>query len=154
MWAGVEGCDDGNVIAADGCSSTCTIECTDGDTNLIWGGSCYFSFDQLTTWAAARAQCMAFGGYLARAHELRQRTERSAGWVAGSSWIGLNDQGQEGLYEWDLGAGGVSPLASGFTNWEAGEPSGDDCVRMVVYAQWEDRSCATPTRYVCERPLL
>ncbi|HET6583065.1 MAG TPA: lectin-like protein, partial [Nannocystaceae bacterium] len=69
------------------------------------------------------------------------------------SWIGLNDQWAESQFEWDLGASGTTPLAAGFTNWEPGEPTGDDCVRMVGNALWEDRSCGTPTRYVCERPL-
>ena len=72
-------------------------------------------------WADAEERCVGLGGHLASVHDAEEATAVSELCLShlgegGGCWIGLNDMGHEGSFEWSDG----SPLD--FVNWNPGEP--------------------------------
>ncbi|XP_055973252.1 FRAS1-related extracellular matrix protein 1 isoform X1 [Sorex fumeus] len=68
-------------------------------------------------------------------------------------WIGLNDQGRTGHWEWISG----QPVT--FTNWRRGTPQrskpGRNCVLVQRQGKWQTKDCrkGKPHNYVCFRKL-
>jgi len=102
------------------------------------------------TWANAESKCQEWGGHLARinsrqennalASELSKRRIRTA-------WIGYNDIGSEGNFEWK----------GSFSNFAPREPNGhrrENCVELynsVSQGKWNDHYCTSPRAFVCKR---
>ena len=65
------------------------------------------------------------------------------------TWTGLNDRITEGTYMWSDGS------SVEYTNWQPGEPSGQDCVayKSSAFGSLADRTCTERHRYVCQQPL-
>src|SRR4051812_30941587 len=81
---------------------------------------------QLTTstksWSAAEAEAVALGGHLVAVTSPSEQAFLQTTFLSGSNqdrilWIGLTDQGHEGVFTWTTGE------AFGYTNWRAGEPN-------------------------------
>ncbi len=105
-------------------------------------------------WADAAADCVSSGYHLA---DLDDETENSAVWAAAEAedststwWMGLNDQADEGRFEWSGGSD------SSFTSWRRGEPNdfggNEDCGAWVDDSAglWNDKRCTDAFPYVCE----
>ena len=70
------------------------------------------------------------------------------------AWIGFEDMTVEGSFRW------VTMELVNFTNFATGEPNdgggNEDCAITnkagnELPGEWDDRNCATPYAYVCER---
>ena len=116
-------------------------------------------------WAAAETNCEAHGMQLVRIDDAAENA-----WIndvafnsspgIDRNWLGGSDLGTLGDWRWVDGAQFWSGPASGmpvgglYTNWDPGEPNnfgeGENCLVMFAKATWNDDSCFTPHRYVCE----
>lgn len=158
----VEECDDGDVVDADGCSATCTVECAgfvDGDTF-----HCYELHPGLSSWVEARDACLARGrGFYLVTFGSQAELDfvfSDPGVIAslgeapdGNIWIGGTDGSQEGTWVWVNG----EPWT--FEAWTRGQPDdylmAEDCVELWPYDTgfgWNDQSCDDGRAYLCERP--
>lgn len=96
---------------------------------------------QESSWFAAEAKAQAMGGHL-----IAIRSQEMNDWVNSmfsnflgeqrSLWIGLNDVGSEGTFEWTDGT------AFGYSNWFGSEPNNfggrEDSVLMLPGGVWND----------------
>lgn len=118
--------------------------CAGGDAAMASGdGSCFVRFNQVLSFAAAQAACVAFGSQLAILNTAAR--DATAALLVGQDnvWIGLTDQVVENTFVW------VDGSALVFTNFSTGEPNNangqfqEDC---IMYAGsrpgWDDRPCA------------
>ncbi len=136
--------DAASVIHADAAVPADARPCAGG--NLAEAGpnnTCFVFFNTPSTWAAAKAACIAFNSHLAILDSA------AADLVAESmltvdAFIGATDAAVEGTFLWV----DSSPLT--YTNWHTGEPNNgngnyqEDCVVVAgarVGKQWDDRPC-------------
>ena len=106
------------------------------DFSLQTGGQAYKKI-KCENWEAARTQATAEEAYLVAINDAAEQKWLQIVFGNQPSWIGLNDVGQEGEWQWDSG----EPLT--YTNWGFQEPddtnNGDeDCVIMGPSGKWED----------------
>ncbi len=114
-------------------------------------GHCYRLLAELpTTWHLAREACVSWGGDLVAIGSAAEQAFVS-GLTGERTWIGLNDLGSEGAFEWSNGEPG------GYLSFAEGQPDNDEslehCVELVPsegYA-WNDLRCDWPLVAVCER---
>lgn len=152
--AGVEECDDGNVIDDDGCT-TCVVDCEPQGTKHPVTGHCYLVFPDATTWPFAEANCQAWGGSPGLGHlaSIGGQGEQDLVYslITVQTWIGVQDPVVEGDYEWSDGS------VWDYEFWAPGEPDNtyeEDCAFMRVTDDggWNDHACGdTRPAYVCER---
>ncbi|MCB9532060.1 MAG: DUF4215 domain-containing protein [Myxococcales bacterium] len=151
-----EECDDGNAAAGDGCDRCRRETCGAGWIRGAFG-RCY-RVEPARGWTDQRSACRGAGGDLATINN-----ERENDWIvymldlSAAAWIGLNDRGWEGTYEWSNGED------AGYRHWASGEPndggswtSSEDCVQIWPTAaaaadQWNDQDCGSSLQAVCER---
>jgi len=164
-----ETCDDSDAHAGDGCSATCVVEpgwsctgtpsvCTQACSSGSWALSStsreYFLCNGAVPWASADTNCKALDGtasgwFLTTIDDTTENTFVNS-LSTNNLWIGYNDITTEGTFAW---AGGTST----FTGWNAGQPdnSGNsDCVEQQNASGWNDLTCASALRYVCEGPAI
>ncbi|MEM1322250.1 MAG: lectin-like protein [Bacteroidota bacterium] len=116
-----------------------------------YNNSKYYRSNSTANWPAAQADCAANGGNLVTINDLDENEfVRSNLTIGTSSWIGLNDEANEGTYVW------VNGEPFGYTNWSSNEPSrgsGEDYIRLRQdNGQWTDRTLAQSYHYVMEIP--
>nr|XP_034322070.1 uncharacterized protein LOC117688290 [Crassostrea gigas] len=109
-------------------------------------------------WADAEKQCEGINGYRA---EIGSPDENN--WILNfiqnshpyvSVWIGGNDLQNEGTFIWSR-----SGQAINWNNWSGSNPddtdSNENCIEFYTYStyggKWNDRSCDTGIRFVCEK---
>lgn len=178
---GFERCDDGNLIAGDGCDASCWYEgCGDGivqpglgevcdgpdclpdcsafavcDPYLAPGGDTFLVCSFVRSYWEAAADCVTRGGALATPADTAENDVlvASAFAVAAnlSYWIGLDDELVEG--DWRDFAGAPATWFA----WAPGQPDGgvgDNCalVDHELSGGWNDQYCAIPRGYVCRLP--
>ncbi|XP_038058027.1 macrophage mannose receptor 1-like [Patiria miniata] len=120
--------------------------------------TCYtFRPDSSENWQDALYQCRVEGGDLISITGLEdQQFINSRLQFSGAlyTWMGCNDLGREGGWEWS----DTSPFA--FVNWDSGEPSngmwnsplGQHCCTFIsLYGTWADRECERALGYSCKR---
>lgn len=122
-WTGKTGaCDDGNSCTTDACDGktgarTFTVKAggnAPACDGAVVGGRCMKAFQAAGTWAAAEQACVVWGGHLARVGSVEENTSMRLPATQGCggavpAWIGLNDLGTEGQYQWtDGGAYGTT----------------------------------------------
>jgi hypothetical protein len=114
----------------------------------------YFWFAGPATWSEARQRCFNEEMELASIHSAAENAAASAVIQANgglSTWIGLNDQAQAGLYTWSDGTN------YDYNGWMPGEPNGnranavnEDCVVFLAgRSDWSDQSCVANYAYLC-----
>ena len=124
--------------------------------------------DQLD-WVSAESACKLAGGHLAHVESAIDNANVLGACKTDRCWIGLNDRGVEGRFEWTDG----SKLGNIFKKWAAGEPSNtqytndkfvgttdEDCVYLhgSSYSdankrgQWGDHPCVEKRAAVCSVP--
>tara|TARA_B100000530_G_C15899221_1_gene464690 strand:- start:452 stop:1492 length:1041 start_codon:yes stop_codon:yes gene_type:complete len=139
---------DGSVDEGEVCP--CTVDYYDGHA--------YMFCNSRQRWSNARDLCRSYDNY-----ELTTINDASEqAWVHGRAysistyhwwWIGINDRGREGTWEW-------LSSSSGYRNWASGQPDNawgrEDCVHMYSNGQWNDLECSRSAwgsaqiYYICE----
>uniref|UniRef100_A0A3P9IBC0 C-type lectin domain-containing protein n=1 Tax=Oryzias latipes TaxID=8090 RepID=A0A3P9IBC0_ORYLA len=121
---------------------------------IRFGSSFYFFSDESKAWDEAREFCRA-----RRADLVVIKTEEEKTFLFAlrdkSVWIGLTDKVLEGTWKWVDG----SPLTLKF--WEEKQPDNgngmvafgeEDCVQIRdTPGSWNDISCETSLRWICEK---
>ena len=142
-------------------------DCDGLDCEAEWLDDAYFAwctehFPQ-QDWATALSTCQAAGyDSLATIQSEDENDlitalgETAAQGAAFTSWLGLTDENQEGVYEWETGAD------LNYTNWLGGTPpsggSSENCGAMYIktsnlsqHSYWIDDDCLMEkATYVCE----
>lgn len=105
------------------------------------------------TWSDARARCLSIGGLYDLAvlatDDDADALATDLGAQAASSWIGLTDAADEGVFAW------VDGTPTTETRWNGGEPNdsggAEDCVEVSATGTWNDVPCTAERTAVCER---
>lgn len=102
------------------------------------------------TWAAARATCEADGAYLVVIGDADENQAINVQLGNEWGWLGLDDLGTEGAFEWINGAPlSIQPWRP--PNPEDGSGAGtQDCAKMYEDGSWDDDFCTATRMVVCE----
>lgn len=142
-------CEDGNPCTVGVCDSE--LGCSQTIPAIADGTSGYVACALPTDWESARSECESRGMHLATIEDSSEN-QMVADFVglhdAEEAWIGANDQGSEGNFQW------VGP-PSGFSSWCPGEPNdigGEDCTHIggCTPDGWNDAPCEWVKPFVCE----
>jgi hypothetical protein len=125
-------------------------QCSDGVLDAAQS-SCYRVATLRATWQAARAECGAWGGALAKV-ESPEEDQLLAQFVSEDMWLGASDTLFDNVFVWTDG----SPIV--FGNWGPAQPDrfpGPDCIqkRSSEGRQWFDQPCDNQWLYVCEKAI-
>ncbi len=136
------------------------------ENQLCLDGSCVehdctlYSFEEHTyikcgseNWYGARDYCRSLDSYLVTVNSDTENTFL-LGIINDCTWMGLNDQAQEGIWSWENGE------QVNYYNWAHGEPNnaqsvdlnGENCVEWnnVLNFGWNDIFCARSQSFICE----
>ncbi len=161
-------CDDLDPDVNPGAGETCngvdddcngTIDDAPGGCDCIGEarGSAVYSFCRThRSWTDARDDCGGRSAHLVTVDDMAEHdwlVERAVHYEDTPWWIGFNDRGSEGDWEWVDG----SPVT--FTAWHDGEPndgdwlSSENCATMCTFSDrtWNDTACHDTRPYVCEK---
>jgi hypothetical protein len=108
----------------------------------------------VASWANAQAACSKYGYHLTSIRNASEDhwLEQTVASLANSKWwIGLNDIGKKGRWQW------LDGTPFGYVHWGAGEPNDaggiEDCVQLNRFGQdggWNDEPCDGALPFVCE----
>ncbi|MEM6451826.1 MAG: NF038122 family metalloprotease [Cyanobacteria bacterium P01_D01_bin.105] len=102
---------------------------------FIYQGS-FYTLSDAATWQNAQTQAVSLGGNLVTINDAAENQWLQDTFGVNNDWLwtGLNDQNQEGQFEW------VSGQAVSYTNWAPGQPY-DDSKGLQDYAilNWNDQ---------------
>ncbi|XP_028415977.1 uncharacterized protein LOC114539542 [Dendronephthya gigantea] len=119
---------------------------------VYYKGYCYRAESACETWTTASATCMAYNSNLVGIENAEEDVFVQHLHHGRPSWIGLNDQANEGVYLWTDG-GPVS-----YTHWAPGMSTpyseAEDCVessgRDMKY-HWQSSSCNNCRDFTCKK---
>ncbi|XP_054706987.1 macrophage mannose receptor 1-like [Uloborus diversus] len=114
------------------------------------------------SWQKASEECSNLGGTLASIHSQEEQNFINATFLLEVErfgvWIGLNDRGKEGDYQWEDG----SPVT--YTYWAPNEPAGErdhneDCVELRFFpnprnGEWNDLQCDADIPFICQKDTI
>ena len=69
-------------------------------------------------------------------------------------WADGDDDGDDNDVDDDGDDDDDGGTAMQWWHWKPGEPTTDDCGRLTHEAQWRDRKCDLPLRFICEQGRL
>ena len=121
---------------------------------VYFNGFCYQTNTTCSTWTNASTICMARGSNLVRIESAEEDVFVQHLHHGQPSWIGLNDQVNEGVYLWADGA----PVS--YTHWTPGVSTpyseDEDCVessgRDLKY-HWQPSSCDNCRDFTCKKGM-
>ena len=121
---------------------------------VYYQGFCYKKKSTCETWTNASSICMGYGSNLVGIESAEEDVFVQHLHHGRPSWIGLNDQANEGVYLWTDG-GPVS-----YTHWAPGVSTpyseAEDCVensgRDMKY-HWQPSSCGNCRDYTCKKGI-
>ncbi|KAL8575205.1 hypothetical protein ACOMHN_042326 [Nucella lapillus] len=131
----------------------------------VWGcprgwrgfnGQCYvFSYVHRVNWKTAFSRCTQYGAAMVSIHNDAENKfvfSLLPNSYHGVTWIGLNDQSQEGSFLW------TDSSAVTYTQWNNHEPNNihnEDCVIMYRNARWTDYKCTSTNvdGFFCKKPM-
>ena len=128
-------------------------------------GHIYWFCAQGLSWDAARTNCLAAGGHLARVDNASEDGFLSATRTSTQTWIGGRDTSTTGTRNWvwsDTSAPNVfwtgtqtgSAPPPFYASWQSNEPgsTSEDCAAYYTSgtSRWSDRTCTTAYHYICE----
>jgi hypothetical protein len=118
----------------------------------------YLFCRSIANWADAQSFCARFGYHLTSIRSASEDhwLEQTVASLGNSKWwIGLNDIGKKGRWQW------LDGTPYGYQHWGAGEPNDaggmEDCVqlnRFGVDGGWNDEPCDGALPFVCESPAF
>ncbi len=116
-------------------------------TMATWNGHRYAFCTTNRAWAAAQADCTAYGFDLATVNSDAERTWMRTQ-IGAASWLGYSDAALEGTWRWLYDT-------TSYTSWCSGEPNGStaaNCADMTTNSTgcFADQDCNSTRRYVCE----
>ena len=122
---------------------------------VYYQGSCYKKKSTCQTWTNASTTCMDYGSNLVRIESAEEDVFVQHLHNGQPSWIGLNDQANEGVYLWTDGG----PVT--YTHWAPGISSpyseAEDCVessgRLMKY-HWQSSSCNNCRDFTCKKGTM
>ena len=113
---------------------------------------------QKMTWSAARSACNSVGGFstLVTINSQSEQdfiNQRIQTLYRVDSWIGLNDNKNEGVFRWS-----ADNTLSEYQIWANGKPSENrdnlDCVKILSLRKdgaWAVQNCSQKQNYICMR---
>ncbi|XP_049451081.1 CD209 antigen-like protein E isoform X2 [Epinephelus fuscoguttatus] len=119
----------------------------------MFSGACYLLSSGKGSWDEGRKDCRGRGADLV-AIDSSAEQEFLNKFTQTYAWIGLTDRVKEGTWKWIDG----TPLT--LSNWEVNQPDNgggnprfgeEDCVHIRPDSEWNDRSCETSMRWICEK---
>ncbi|CAH1226493.1 COLEC11 [Branchiostoma lanceolatum] len=126
--------------------------CPNGYALIVNRGVCLKAFNDERTWSEAAAVCEQNGGLLAmpKDEEMHQACVALKNNINSgvNFWIGLTDAQTEGQWRYVDGSGITS-----FNKWNPGEPnnlSTENCAHYYPQNTWNDLSCGTRMRFICQ----
>jgi len=136
--------------------SSCCNDCNSGpaiDGYMYMGnynGSNYYCSMGNASWPQANALAQSHGGYLAEVNDAGENAFLANILTLQRAWIGLNDQANEGHFQWSNG----NSLT--YSNWYPGQPNNNknyqDYVSMLNDGQWNDEYNNLAMEYIMEVP--
>jgi hypothetical protein len=130
--------------------SSCTCHVRDGHD--------YWFCTEKTGFTGAEGLCEDVGLHLVRVDDADED-----GWLyttgyasLGEYWLGSSDASTPDTWNWLWGnttfwTGTSSGTASGYENWNGGEPNASgECLVVQTGGVWDDRTCSDNRGYVCE----
>jgi len=155
--------------ACDGIDNDCDMVIDEGSTAnatcngcsflLAADGASYFAYCSMgVTWAAARTACTAFGAGVDLAIiDVDADQVALIGLVAGDTWIGMDDQTEEGHWVWVDGSDAlVGGAPVGYDGWAPTQPAGgnaENCGELdPLQPGWADSPCGELQAYLCRHP--
>ncbi len=154
--------DDAWSFVTAGSAPTCATDETESSD-----GVCFFYDPNPTTWSEARNACQARGSawdLVTIRNAVQQSFAESL--VSDETWLGATDVTTEGSWLWVTddeqfwnGAASGSAVASAYTRWLDGDPTGgtQDCARLAYSMPddawyWADAQCDDTFGYLCSGP--
>ncbi|XP_066277357.1 C-type lectin domain family 18 member A-like [Branchiostoma lanceolatum] len=132
--------------------------CPTGYLQMPGSSLCIRAFMDQKTWYDAGNTCAQYGGTLVmpKSEDIHQFCLLLKNGADPNSkfWIGMTDVGTEGQWRYVDG-----PAVVGFNKWATGEPNnsgGDEgCGEYLPAGQdtWNDLSCTTPQKFICQTIL-
>lgn len=118
----------------------------------LYGSSCYYEYTSGDTRANAIAAAAGMGAQLVKIDDAAENAWIVSTFNATTHWIGLNDIGTEGVYQWQDG----TPLGA-YTNWTSGQPNGtgipsEDAVFKQPGGTWNDINATSTYAAIFEKP--
>lgn len=112
---------------------------------------CYYTSESCKAWLKAEGVCRDRGSNLVTVRSQEENVYVQNRHNGEQTWIGLNDRGVEGNFNW---SGGIE---SNFTYWVPGQPNNynnQDCVHTLGVNhkfEWNDISCSDCRNYTCSK---
>ena len=151
--AGTEACDGIDNDCKNGIDdNTCGTVTNENCEPHAFGGHNYLFCDRERGATYYAAACASFSGYYPvwpQSADENTFLKNTANSISDQYWwIGIDDVFSEGNFQY---AG--TNTAIGYSNWKSNEPNGgigENCVEMRTNGQWNDQSCFSQRRYICE----
>jgi hypothetical protein len=117
-------------------------------------GKHFHHIQDVATWPEAREHCSRLGGDLASIANLVEDNQVVRVLAGFSIWIGLNDRGSEGSFQWADGQSGTANLDRAVYTSEATGGHAENCVLMKIGSvgeevRWEDTPCGDTHGFLC-----
>ncbi|XP_067354722.1 C-type lectin domain family 10 member A-like [Channa argus] len=127
-------------------TSRCIGNCT------RFGNSCLFISNSTKTWNESNQVCNGLGGQLVIINT-QEKQDFLSSTLGKSSWIGLTDQQNEGVWKW------VDGTVVNRTFWPSPQPDNwlgnENCAQIskqyTAPNNWNDLSCNSQLNFVCEK---
>ena len=127
---------------------TCDGNCQNGCS--YYDGHWFKYYDELKTWAEAKAACEAMGGHLATSTSAEKNNFLVKISGGAQVWLGATDEETEGTWKW------VTGEDWDYTNWNTGEPNNSGGAEHYLQmsfgssGKWNDLSATSRLGYICE----
>ena len=144
----------------DGIDNDCNQQIDEGSCpcpSFVEGDSVYLFCNNRSSWDAAQMTCAQHDFHLASVQTIQENDflfGEMRNQQFSDTWIGLNDQAQEGRFEWSDGS------LMNYTKWGNGEPNNgggsEDCGIILMenrQSDWDDRPCSRNYSFICEREI-
>lgn len=117
----------------------------------MFGEACFYLSQRRATFSDGQSVCEEIGGNLVSIHS-KKENEFIGGLTDEGLWIGLNDENEEGEFQWTDGS------SVKYTSWGPGEPNNKGDEHCTFYRpetqDWNDIDCFTSKLlFVCRRGL-
>ncbi|XP_055983739.1 C-type lectin domain family 4 member F-like [Sorex fumeus] len=122
----------------------------------IYNGALYYFSQTKKSWQDAENFCVSWGAHLASVTSEEEKDFLVTFTKDSFHWIGLTDQGTEGVWYWIDKTPFNDAQSKKFwdknqpDNWMYGEGRSEDCVQMQQ--KWNDMYCNAPYQWVCKKP--
>ncbi|XP_051830215.1 C-type lectin domain family 4 member F-like [Antechinus flavipes] len=126
----------------------------------LHNGNIYYFSSVKKPWAEAQQFCLSKNSNLTSVTSKEEQEFLSQG-TGADYWIGLTDQGSEGVWHWVDGNPYNQSVSEGFwrldqpDNWDQGKGFTEDCVHLITgnLRAWNDANCTIHHQWICKSSL-